>query len=71
MNIVERIIVYRDRPGRSREGRDLLADAANEIDRLTVAIKKYGCHTYDCEIDRDKPCSCGWSRYRDVLEKPA
>jgi hypothetical protein len=34
MDIVERIIAYRDRPGRSRHGRDLLADAANEIDRL-------------------------------------
>lgn len=31
MDIVERLIVYRDRPGRSREGRDLLADACNEI----------------------------------------
>jgi len=34
MDIVERLIVYRDRPGRSREGRDLLADACNEIHRL-------------------------------------
>lgn len=34
MDIVERLIVYRDRPGRSREGRDLLADACNEIDQL-------------------------------------
>ena len=25
-DIVERIIVYRDRPGRSRDGRDLLAE---------------------------------------------
>jgi hypothetical protein len=31
MDIVERLIVYRDRPGRSREGRELLAEAANEI----------------------------------------
>jgi hypothetical protein len=31
MDIVERLIAYRDRAGRSREGRDLLADAANEI----------------------------------------
>lgn len=34
MDIVERLIVYRDRAGRSREGRDLLADACNEIDKL-------------------------------------
>jgi hypothetical protein len=34
MDIVERLIAYRDRPGRSREGRDLLADACNEIIRL-------------------------------------
>jgi hypothetical protein len=33
MDIVERLIAYRDRAGRSREGRDLLAEAANEIDR--------------------------------------
>jgi hypothetical protein len=31
MDIVERLIAYRDRAGRSREGRDLLADACNEI----------------------------------------
>jgi hypothetical protein len=31
MDIVERLIAYRDRAGRSREGRDLLAEAANEI----------------------------------------
>lgn len=31
MDIVERLVAYRDREGRSREGRDLLADAANEI----------------------------------------
>lgn len=34
MDIVEQLIVYRDRPGRSRAGRELLADACNEIDRL-------------------------------------
>jgi hypothetical protein len=34
MDIVERLIAYRDRAGRSREGRDLLAEAASEIDRL-------------------------------------
>ena len=38
MDIVERIIVYRDRPGRSREGRDMLADVANEIMRLRREI---------------------------------
>jgi hypothetical protein len=31
MDIVERLIAYRDREGRSDGGRDLLADAANEI----------------------------------------
>jgi hypothetical protein len=31
MDIVERLIAYRDREGRSRDGRDLLADACNEI----------------------------------------
>jgi hypothetical protein len=39
MDLVERIIAYRDRPGRSREGRDLLADAANEITRLRRTFK--------------------------------
>jgi hypothetical protein len=39
MDIVERLIVYRDRPGRSREGRELLAEAANEIDRLRKVAK--------------------------------
>jgi hypothetical protein len=34
MDIVERLIAYRDRAGRSREGRDLLAEACNEIDEL-------------------------------------
>ena len=38
MDIVERIIAYRDRAGRSREGRDMLADAANEIMRLRREI---------------------------------
>lgn len=36
--IVDHIIAYRDRPGRSRHGRDLLADVANEIDRLQKII---------------------------------
>jgi hypothetical protein len=31
MDLIERLIVYRDRPGRSREGRELLAEACNEI----------------------------------------
>jgi hypothetical protein len=39
MDIVERLIVYRDRPGRSREGRDLLADACNEIIRLREGLQ--------------------------------
>ena len=30
-DIVERLMAYRDRAGRSREGRELLADACNEI----------------------------------------
>jgi hypothetical protein len=38
MDIVERLIAYRDRAGRSREGRELLADACNEIDRLRKAM---------------------------------
>jgi hypothetical protein len=49
-DIVERLIAYRDRPGRSRDGRDLLADACNEIIKqrreitsLTAAIQ----HTDD------------------------
>jgi hypothetical protein len=37
MDLVECLIVYRDRPGRSREGRDLLAEACNEIIRLRKA----------------------------------
>lgn len=40
MDLVERLIAYRDRPGRSREGRDLLADAANEIDQLRDALRR-------------------------------
>jgi hypothetical protein len=40
MDLVERLIVYRDRPGRSREGRDLLAEACNEIDRLRLWIRR-------------------------------
>jgi hypothetical protein len=40
MDIVERIIVYRDRSGRSREGREMLADAANEIDKLRGALQR-------------------------------
>lgn len=31
LDIVERLIAYRDRVGRSRHGRELLADACNEI----------------------------------------
>jgi hypothetical protein len=38
MDIVERLIAYRDRAGRSREGRDLLAEAANEIEFLRQEI---------------------------------
>ena len=34
MDIVERLIVYRDRPGHSRDDRELLADVANEINFL-------------------------------------
>jgi hypothetical protein len=34
MDIVERLIAYRDRAGRSDAGRDLLAEACNEIERL-------------------------------------
>jgi hypothetical protein len=44
MDIVERLIVYRDRPGRSREGRELLADACNEIDRLRKAMDEARDH---------------------------
>jgi hypothetical protein len=40
MDIVERIIVYRDRSGRSLEGREMLADAANEIDKLRGALQR-------------------------------
>jgi hypothetical protein len=40
MDIVERIIVYRDRSGRSREGREMLADAANEIDKLRGSLRR-------------------------------
>jgi hypothetical protein len=44
MDIVERLIVYRDRPGRSREGRELLAEAVNEIDRLRKAMDEARDH---------------------------
>jgi hypothetical protein len=47
MDIVERLITYRDRPGRSREGRDLLADACNEIDRLRTLV-----HAHSDVIER-------------------
>ena len=39
MDIVERLIAYRDRPGRSRAGRDLLAEACNEIGFLRREIE--------------------------------
>jgi hypothetical protein len=39
MDIVERLIAYRDRDGRSRMGRDLLAEAANEITELRGAVR--------------------------------
>jgi hypothetical protein len=38
MDIVERLIVYRDRPGRSSSGRELLAEACNEIDALRKCV---------------------------------
>jgi hypothetical protein len=40
MDIVERIIAYRDRPGRSRDGRELLAEAAHEIGFLRREIER-------------------------------
>jgi hypothetical protein len=40
MDIVERLIVYRDRPGRSRAGRELLAEACNEIGFLRREIER-------------------------------
>lgn len=40
MDLIERLIVYRDRPGRSREGRDLLAEACNEIGFLRREIDR-------------------------------
>jgi hypothetical protein len=40
MDIVERLIAYRDRPGRSRHGRELLAEACNEIGFLRREIER-------------------------------
>jgi hypothetical protein len=44
MDIVERIIVYRDRPGRSHAGRELLAEAANEITALRRDLTWHEAH---------------------------
>ena len=38
-DIVERLIAYRHRQGRSREGRELLADACNTIMHLRGACR--------------------------------
>jgi hypothetical protein len=54
MDIVERLIVYRDRPGRSRDGRDLLADACNEIDRLRKVLKVFQEALIKGEADNTK-----------------
>jgi hypothetical protein len=40
MDIVDRIIIYRDRQGRSLEGRELLAEAANTIGFLRQEIER-------------------------------
>jgi hypothetical protein len=40
MDIVERLIAYRDRVGRSDAGRELLAEAANEIGFLRRELER-------------------------------
>jgi hypothetical protein len=48
--------------------RNLLRDAADEIDRLTrqlaetrEALQRYGDHTYECDMKNTWNCTCGYS----------
>lgn len=56
MDLIERLIVYRDRPGRSREGRDLLAEACNEIDRLRTLVRAHSdvIERINSHVDKSK-----------------
>jgi hypothetical protein len=62
VDVVERLIAYRDREGRSREGRDLLADACNEIQRLRklVPFIKVGDGSVECP-------HCHWGFHPSVI----
>jgi hypothetical protein len=63
MDLIERLIVYRDRPGRSRAGRDLLADACNEIQRLrTFAPAGGGDKSVECPF-------CHWGFAPTVIRQ--
>jgi hypothetical protein len=61
IDIVERLIMYRDRPGRSREGRELLAEACNEIQRLRkYEPRKSGDVSVECP-------HCHWGFHPNVI----
>ena len=70
MDLVERLIVYRDRPGRSREGRDLLADACNEIDRLRTLVRAHSdvIERINSRVDKSVECPhCHWGFHPSVI----
>jgi hypothetical protein len=40
----------------------LMAEAADEIERLRHALKLYGDHAFECELRENKDCSCGYEK---------
>ncbi len=37
-----------------------LRKAANEIERLHLALGHYGDHTYECDLKNGRECTCGY-----------
>ena len=47
---------------------NLMDMAADEIERLRAALKKYGRHLGTCHDHGGKDCNCGWETIkRDIL----